>query len=789
MVKLIEPQIKALVEGVGLLNVPLCHNQQAGVPLYALLNGATNNVCAGVNIERSMMDYQQMAWSSGCYYFLEFLRNRCNVIRFDTPRMESYEETALLRNADKFFDYIAKSKRNEENLVVPFVLRVYRKLRNELRREQGIDSLRGLLYLLASTCEQEPDLIKWGLSDKDREIALSIGNDRWDMISEELKNGILLNGSTLMPDIELMLRHSAGKLFEEANYIAYLPNELSLFPDERIRYQYKTNEDGAYFTPSYVARSIVEEALLRFNLGGKDCITLFDPACGAGGFLVEALRQLKAIGYDKKVMVFAWDKAETAIAISRFVLNFEKREWGDRMELKVEHQDSLSPEVVWPNDVDILLMNPPFLSWDMMSGQQDLRARVKEITGETGKMNLAAAFLVKACESIKDDGVLGAVLPNSILNDTAYKGLRSRLLDQMNLQLVGGLGSFVFETVLAYTSMLVARKQRNGIGTDPTILWTNNVVGAAEEALKALRKSHTSSAIVDEANYSIYKGKIGVEQQNWKPEKVRYIMEKAKLERGLVHGLFSTIGKLFDIIQGVRTGANRIFIIDQSLFESFSPNEKAYFRPSVDNLAVQNGRLSVVNYVFYPSTAGLEPITSEDELATKVPVYYNKILKPHQKQLAERLSITDKSRWWELTRYRPWQTEQQPKMVSTEFGRSGSFAIDYRGDFVVERGFAWKLKNIDESQFRKYAEAYLAIFNSGYMNQLLGMYADQLAGGDVYRLGLASVKNIPIPDLRREEFSKYIITLRTFSLAMAEGDFWDEEELDECIKSIMRING
>lgn len=784
-----EPQIKALVDSVGLLNVPLLHNQQADVPLYALLNGSTNNVCVGINTECSMMDYQQMAWSSGCNYFLEFMRNRCNVVRFDTPRMESYEEGVLLQNADRFFKHISESKRNEENQIVPFVLRIYRKLRNELRSERGIDSLRGLLFLLASTYENNPDLSKWGLSENDREIALSIGNVRWDMIREELNSGLLLHGNTLVPNLELMLRHTAGKLFEEANYIAYLPNGLSLFPDERIRYKYKTNEDGAYFTPSYVARSIVEEALRRFDFGGKDCITLFDPACGAGGFLVEALRQLKTIGYKGRVKVIAWDKAETSIAISNFVLNFEKREWNERLELEVKRQDSLSPDIVWPTDVDILLMNPPFLSWDMMSGQRELRARVTEITGETGKMNLAAAFLVKASESIKANGVLGAVLPNSILNDTAYQGLRSRFLDEMSLKLVGGLGSFVFKTVLAYTSMLVAKKQRNAVGSDTTILWTNNVVGAAEEALKALRKSHSSPAIVDEANYSIYQGLIDVEQQNWKPEKARYIVEKSKLERNLGNGIISTVGKLFDIIQGVRTGANRIFIIDQSLYESFSAEEKVFFRPSVDNLAVQNGRLSVVNYVFYPYTSGLEPIVSEEDLAKKVPVYYNSILKPHQKQLTDRLSISDKNRWWELTRNRPWQAERWPKLVSTEFGKSGSFAIDYQGEFVVERGLAWRLKDVKDSQFRKYAEAYLAIFNSRYMNQLLGMYADQLAGGETYKLGLASVKMIPMPDLRREEFSKYIITLRSFSLAMADGDYWDEEELDECVKSILRING
>ena len=232
-----EPQIKALVDGVGLLNVPLRHNQQAGVPLYALLNGSTNNVCAGVNTECSIMDYRQMAWSSGCYYFLEFFRSRCDVIRFDSLVVESYEEGVILHNSEKFFSHIAHSKRNEDNQVVPFVLRVYRKLRNELRSERGIDSLRGFLYLLASTCDQEPvlDLGRWGLNDHDRGIALSIGDNRWNMISEELRNGLLLNGNALIPNLELMLRHAAGRLFEEANYIAYLPTQLNLFPDERIR--------------------------------------------------------------------------------------------------------------------------------------------------------------------------------------------------------------------------------------------------------------------------------------------------------------------------------------------------------------------------------------------------------------------------------------------------------------------------------------------------------------------------------------------------------------------------
>lgn len=307
----------------------------------------------------------------------------------------------------------------------------------------------------------------------------------------------------LKPDIDLILRHTAGKLFEEANYIAYLPPQLNLFPDEKIKYSYDTMQDGAYFTPAYVARSVVEESLLKVDLAGKDRLTIFDPACGASGFLVEALRQLKKAGFDKPIRIIGWDKAETAVIMSRFVLNFEKQEWDDNLTIEIEHCDSLATENGWPQNVDILLMNPPFLSWDRMKETPQLREQVLQILPGIGRANLAAAFLAKAVESVSDGGVLGVVVPTRLLNDQNYEMLRNVIRDSMTLNFVGGLGSFVFENVLTYTSMVVATKERNDAATT-TVLWTNNVAGAASSGLKALRKYHYTNAVVAEKDYSVY---------------------------------------------------------------------------------------------------------------------------------------------------------------------------------------------------------------------------------------------------------------------------------------------
>ena len=212
--------------------------------------------------------------------------------------------------------------------------------------------------------------------------------------------------------------------------------------------------------------------------------------------------------------MIGWDKASTAVMMSRFVLNFEKQEWDEQLTLDIQQHDSLSEENVWPQGVDILLMNPPFLSWNRMKETPDLRDRVRAIIPEIPKANLSAAFLVKAVESISQRGVLGAVVPTRLLNDQNYVPLRNRVREQMSLKLIGGLGSYVFENVLAYTSMLVATKEHDNFAAT-TVLWTNNKAGTAGEGLKALRKHRYTNAIMESDDYSVYETHIDSGQKTW----------------------------------------------------------------------------------------------------------------------------------------------------------------------------------------------------------------------------------------------------------------------------------
>ncbi len=778
-------RIQRMIEQQGMLSVPLLHRQTRDIEHYALLNGTRNNLCLDGNLSEQSEWYRQKAWSSGNNTYIAFDGRMCYVFRFDRPQIESYDEKIVFDNTDRFFDYLGKDSGNIENSIVPYVLRTYRQIRNEIRtKNSGLDSLKALLYLLAYGRDGENvNLDTWGINSQDGNVFMAMNPGRWNMITERFMNGVLFTDKWLKPEIDLILRHTAGRLFEEANYIAYLPPQLSLFPDEKIKYSYDTMQDGAYFTPAYVARSIVEEVLRNVNLDDKDKLTIFDPACGASGFLVEALRQLKKVHFEKPIRVIGWDKAETAVVMSRFVLNFEKQEWDENLLIDIQQCDSMSPDNVWPKDVDILLMNPPFLSWDKMKDLPRLREQVIQVLPNIGRANLSAAFLAKAVASVGNGGALGAVVPTRLLNDPSYEILRDVLRESMTLKLVGGLGSYVFENVLTYTSMMVATKERDAVNAT-TVLWTNNVEGAACDGLKALRKFRYTNAIVAEKNFSVYETCLEIGKKSWKVDNYQNLELKHRLNAAENKGLFKKAGELFDILLGARTGLNRIFVVPEDFVMSLPENERSYFRPSTDNLAIDSGHLYRVNYVFYPYTKGIEVITTEEQLQETLPETYKKILLPAKNHLASRSSMRGNPRWWELSEHRSWQEEKKPKLVSTEFGKAGSFAIDYTGEYVVERGSMWLLQGKGFKPQMKYNEVYLSFFTSNYMNRLLEIYGEQLAGGGVYKLGKAYIKNLPLPDFSNAMFEKFIPDLKSFAKMMKDDLYWDTDALDELIKEI-----
>ena len=97
-------------------------------------------------------------------------------------------------------------------------------------------------------------------------------------------------GTDKRPRLPLVLRHAMGRIFQEAHNLVMLSPQMSLLDEgELISLGSTSRSSGAYFTPTPLVRTLVEQCLTP-ELLARPQLTLIDPACGSGEFLRESIR-------------------------------------------------------------------------------------------------------------------------------------------------------------------------------------------------------------------------------------------------------------------------------------------------------------------------------------------------------------------------------------------------------------------------------------------------------------------------------------------------------------------
>ena len=737
---------------------------------FIMLNGGSGNFCLRTETDgRSPHDYHSLAWSSNTKHFVVLNGSNVNIFNWGKDRPETITKEQVAGNFDKFYKYLVTNDYKSEKDIVPFVIDIFKGLRNLTQeRTDAVEAL-NLLFVLLAGLEEDVnsiDFAKWGLT------SIEIP-DNFDSYTDKLKKCFL----NIKPELELIIRHSSGILFQEAQKEA-LFFDRQLYFDGTLSKKIdlaKTQYSSIHYTPPYLARTIVENAIRQLD-DNKPVLKIFDPACGSSEFLIEALKQLKENEYPGKVHIIGWDSTQTALNISNFLLRYEKRTiWKDALEFELKHvQDSLQER--WDNDYDLILMNPPFLSWEQMP--KNSREAVREVLGSStiGKPNQAGAFFYKSIQSLKDDGIIGCVVPSSLLALDAYKKLRDEAYDLITINLIGKLGNFVFEDALTDVSFIVGHKPKKDIS--PFVLWTRNEKGNAQNDLRDLRKMYYSNLThVDKKEHSIYKPiSFPITKENWKPISFQEIELFKTIQRFVYEGKLALIQDVFNVQQGIRTGNNNVFKISEKEYDKLPEKEKTYFRPAVDNESVKNGEILKKNYIWYPYNKDGLIIKTEEQLNKLVPEFCSTRLNPNKRILKKRAGIT---KWWSLTRPRNWQFAKKEKLVSSEFGKSDSFAFDKEGIFAVERGNAWlpkkEFKDIDAYYF------YLAIFSSPFFDKLLSIYSKQLLVG--WDLGKKYTKLIPIPNANLTEVQNSSAYAQLIEIAkeLSEGSFQLRTILDDIL--------
>lgn len=725
-----------------------------------LLDGGLGSFALSVGeaAEEHRDSFKSWAWSSNLAHHVSLNDKQVRVSRWDKPDVEVLTRSSVDKRLGAFYKYLIADKVRSNQRVTNHFLDLFRSMRSivaDAGRDDHLSVSAFLAFVESQTASEEKP-------SEGLEILESLSPSSLASLRERASQLDVFSSSLeLLP--RLAIRHAGSEIFQEAHYEFLKAPSPDLFGYVGPAETTANTRGGAHFTPPALARSLCEQTLHQIeNLHDRDQLTILDPACGSGAFLHEAARTLQRLGFNGKLVLVGRDISQPAICMAEFALKHAGMDWTPTggMEVDLRSSDSLQGEMP---AADVVLMNPPFVSWASLD--QNQRELMRGILGKSlsGRADLSMAFVTKALASINDGGVLGALLPSSLLTLQAAEAWRASLLDHGTLRLIASLGDHgLFSHALVSVSAMVIDKGASQSQKPPVkALIASNTKEATGEALRALRRGNSSQySATSTPTWRLFDLKYDTfeKRPTWR-------LMRPEMER-LIGNVLSAgaqpINTLFDVKQGVRTGNNKVFVLDRADFLDLPKSERLYFKPAIVNESISAGRIESKHWVFYPYGQLEGELKTEADLAKKLKNYYARYLKPNRNALAQRSSISGSDRfdWWGLTRRRTWSLSGRPRIVSKYFGGSGGFSTDIEAEYVVVQGHAWLPRwlptndqNVDEDiddasklTLETILYAYAALMNSTGFSSIIEVFSPHVAGGQ-FDLSPRYVNSIPIPDL------------------------------------------
>lgn len=212
---------------------------------------------------------------------------------------------------------------------------------------------------------------------------------------------------------------------------------------------------GEFYTP----RSVVH--LLGLILDPMEGQSIYDPACGTGGMLLECVDHLKENNQDYRTLkLYGQEKNLTSSSIARMNMFLHGIE-----DFQIVRDDTLKNPAFFEADglktFDCVIANPPFSlkDWGAENWANDPYGR--NIAGVPPKGNGDMAWVQHMIKSMNATGHMTVVLPHGALFRKGAEGkIREALLKDDLLEAVIGLGSNIFYgTQLAACIMVFKRKK------------------------------------------------------------------------------------------------------------------------------------------------------------------------------------------------------------------------------------------------------------------------------------------------------------------------------------------
>ncbi len=284
---------------------------------------------------------------------------------------------------------------------------------------------------------------------------------------------------TKLDSIPMKDRDTKGDIYE------YLLSKLST-----------AGRNGQFRTPRHIIKMMVE--LVKPTPNDVIC----DPACGTGGFLLEASEYLRKNHSDlfdsdskkhyfNNDMFYGFDTDDTMLSISAMNMIMHGID-----NPNIEYKDSASGENTDTDKYSLILANPPF------KGSIDESTIAPSLSKICNTKKTELLFLALFVRSLRIGGRCACIVPDGVLfgSSNAHKAIRKEIIENNKLEAVISMPSGVFQPYAGVsTAVLIFTKTTTG-GTDKVWFYDMTADGYSLDARRIPVKENDIPDIIERYN-------------------------------------------------------------------------------------------------------------------------------------------------------------------------------------------------------------------------------------------------------------------------------------------------
>ena len=302
-------------------------------------------------------------------------------------------------------------------------------------------------------------------------------NEHPILFSEEEASEIILDDDTIQEVVYRLQGFNIAEMGPSALSMAF-----QVFRDATLKMG-----DGQYYTPM----PVVEAGMKLMEVTHNDIV--IDPACGTGGFLSAALRNIADSSPDRAAVaqwahykLYGVDRDKTNIKLTRALMvgmgdGSTNAHHGDSLREAKWKTDKTGIQTVLSNDrYTVVITNPPF-GKDLVLNDSDARnsgfsicrhSPAGEVSNEYAKSTeLGIVFVERAWRLLQPGGRLGIVLPETYFFSKSYVYFRKWVDDHFILRGVLNVPMEAFQGFCRAKTNFYVLEKRGAKDTHLQISW------------------------------------------------------------------------------------------------------------------------------------------------------------------------------------------------------------------------------------------------------------------------------------------------------------------------------